>query len=87
MSHVLKLWSTHSELPVHSGFRHWLMCIPSLQVWHDPADEPVCEIPFDFGFEQEDSQDGMRKLIVEEVSSFRQLVRQQQYPAQAQHPS
>jgi mitogen-activated protein kinase 7 len=49
---------------------------PYLAVWHDPADEPVCEVPFDFSFEQEDSTNGMRDLIVEEVRSFRQLVRQ-----------
>ncbi|WRT68130.1 uncharacterized protein IL334_005105 [Kwoniella shivajii] len=48
---------------------------PYLAVWHDPADEPLCEVPFDFSFEQEDSTSGMRQLILEEVRSFRQLVR------------
>lgn len=52
----------------------------SLSVWHDPADEPLCEVPFDFGFEREESTNGMRQLIVEEVRSFRQLVRQQAVP-------
>jgi len=50
---------------------------PYLSVWHDPADEPVCTASFDFGFEEEDSVDGMKRLIVEEVHSFRQEVRAQ----------
>jgi len=50
---------------------------PYLQVWHDPADEPICETKFDFSFEEEDSIEGMKKLIVEEVNSFRAEVRAQ----------
>ncbi|PCH36736.1 Pkinase-domain-containing protein [Wolfiporia cocos MD-104 SS10] len=50
---------------------------PYLQVWHDPADEPVCPTPFDFGFEEEDSIEGMKRLIVDEVHSFRAEVRAQ----------
>ncbi|KAG6889117.1 hypothetical protein C0995_003686 [Termitomyces sp. Mi166 len=50
---------------------------PYFQVWHDPADEPVCEKKFDFGFEEEDSIEGMKKLIVEEVNAFRAEVRAQ----------
>lgn len=49
---------------------------PYLSVWHDPADEPVCPVPFDFSFESEDSTEGMKRLIVEEVRSFRRMVRQ-----------
>jgi mitogen-activated protein kinase 7 len=52
----------------------------SLAVWHDLADEPLCEVPFDFSFEREESTNGMRNLIVEEVRSFRHLVRQQIAP-------
>lgn len=48
---------------------------PYLAVWHEPADEPVCENKFDFGFEREESAEGMRKLIVEEVENFRRMVR------------
>ena len=48
---------------------------PYLQVWHDLADEPVCPDKFDFGFEDEDSIEGMKRLIVEEVQSFRAEVR------------
>lgn len=73
---------------------------PYLQVWHDPADEPICETvrnilrfyprdlkgtelthdckqKFDFGFEEEDTIEGMKKLIIGEVNSFRAEVRQQ----------
>jgi len=50
---------------------------PYFQVWHDPADEPICETKFDFGFEEEDTIEGMKKLIVEEVNSFRAEVRAQ----------
>ncbi|CAE6470932.1 unnamed protein product [Rhizoctonia solani] len=50
---------------------------PYLSVWHDPSDEPVCASTFDFGFEEEDSVDGMRQLIVDEVNSFRHDVRSQ----------
>ena len=32
---------------------------------------------FDFGFEEEDTIEGMKRLIVEEVNSFRSLVRSQ----------
>ncbi|GFZ46933.1 mitogen-activated protein kinase [Saitozyma sp. JCM 24511] len=53
---------------------------PYLAVWHDPTDEPSCEVPFDFSFEREDSTNGMRNLIVDEVRSFRNLVRQQVAP-------
>ncbi|KAJ3486131.1 hypothetical protein NLI96_g4470 [Meripilus lineatus] len=50
---------------------------PYLAVWHDPADEPVCPSSFDFGFEEEDSIEGMKRLIVNEVQSFRSEVRAQ----------
>ncbi|KAG9124629.1 Mitogen-activated protein kinase, partial [Ceratobasidium sp. 392] len=50
---------------------------PYLAVWHDPNDEPICSSTFDFGFEDEDSVEGMRQLIVDEVNSFRAAVRSQ----------
>ncbi|EKM80734.1 hypothetical protein AGABI1DRAFT_112477 [Agaricus bisporus var. burnettii JB137-S8] len=50
---------------------------PYFAVWHDPADEPVCPSTFDFSFEEEDTIEGMKKLIVEEVRSFRTEVRNQ----------
>jgi len=46
-------------------------------VWHDPSDEPVCKTKFDFAFEEEDTIEGMKNLIVEEVKSFRTEVRAQ----------
>ncbi|GJJ08440.1 hypothetical protein Clacol_002656 [Clathrus columnatus] len=46
-------------------------------VWHEPADEPVCSEPFDFTFEEEDSIEGMKRLIVEKVNGFRAQVRSQ----------
>lgn len=48
---------------------------PYLAVWHEEADEPECEKKFDFGFEREESEEGMRALIVEEVEAFRRMVR------------
>jgi len=50
---------------------------PYLAVWHEPADEPCCEVPFDFGFEEEESIEGMKRLIVEKVNDFRSMVRSQ----------
>ncbi|QRW12774.1 mitogen activated protein kinase [Ceratobasidium sp. AG-Ba] len=50
---------------------------PYLAVWHDPNDEPVCSSAFDFGFEEEDSVEGMRQLILDEVNAFRSAVRSQ----------
>lgn len=48
---------------------------PYLAVWHDPNDEPTCQAKFDFGFEEEDTMEGMKRLIIEEVNSFRAEVR------------
>ncbi|GHJ85471.1 hypothetical protein NliqN6_1873 [Naganishia liquefaciens] len=50
---------------------------PYLAVWHDPADEPVCTSTFDFGFESEESSEGMKAMIITEVAAFRQQVRNQ----------
>lgn len=55
---------------------------PYLSVWHDPLDEPSCNSAFDFSFEDEDSIEGMKRLIVDEVNSFRGLVRSQARAAQ-----
>lgn len=48
---------------------------PYLSVWHDPQDEPTCQRKFDFGFEEVEDVEGMKKLILEEVASFREEVR------------
>ena len=47
---------------------------PYLKTWHDPAEESACPAKFDFGFEDEDSIEGM-KLIVKEIHSSRVEVR------------
>lgn len=47
---------------------------PYLAVWHEPSEEPVCVQKFDFGFESEDTVEGMRGLIVKEVEEFRKMV-------------
>ncbi|KAG8965685.1 Mitogen-activated protein kinase [Tulasnella sp. 425] len=59
---------------------------PYLAVWHDPNDEPVCQSKFDFTFEEEESMDGMKRMIVEEVNAFRALVRAQAREAQGKKP-
>ncbi|QPG75360.1 Mitogen-activated protein kinase slt2/MPK1 [Brettanomyces nanus] len=48
---------------------------PYLEVWHDPNDEPVCPRKFDFSFEEVDDLQRMKKIIVDEVASFREYVR------------
>lgn len=48
---------------------------PYLSIWHDPQDEVLCPAKFDFSFELEESSEGMRRLIVDEVASFRRMVR------------
>jgi len=40
-------------------------------------DEPVCQADVDFGFEDEETTDGMKALIMDEVSTFRDEVRNQ----------
>lgn len=49
---------------------------PYLSVWHDPQDEPECQVKFDFkSFETVDDMDDMKRLIVDEVKNFREFVR------------
>jgi len=50
---------------------------PYLAIWHDPNDEPTCRSKFDFAFEEEESMDGMKRMIVDEVNAFRTMVRAQ----------
>ena len=49
---------------------------PYLAIWHDATDEPSCRVPFDFGFEVVDDVAEMREMILQEVSRFRDVVRQ-----------
>lgn len=48
---------------------------PYLKIWHDPADEPTCPYEFDFSFEEVDDMVAMRQMILDEVVSFREMVR------------
>ena len=48
-----------------------------LHIWHDASDEPVCPKTFDFHFEVVDDIGQMKKMILDEVQRFRQLVRVQ----------
>lgn len=43
----------------------------------DLDDEPTCQYDVDFAFEDEESTEGMKALIMDEVSLFRQEVRNQ----------
>ena len=54
-----------------------------LHIWHDASDEPACQTTFDFAFEVVEDVPQMRRMILEEVQRFRQLVRMQQPQAHA----
>jgi len=59
-----------SRISVAQALEH-----PYLHIWHDPTDEPDCPTTFNFDFEVIDEVGEMRKMILEEVYRFRQLVR------------
>ena len=61
-----------SRISVEEALEH-----PYLQIWHDASDEPTCPTSFDFHFEVVDDIHEMRKMIYNEVMSFRAVVRQQ----------
>jgi mitogen-activated protein kinase 7 len=46
-----------------------------LHIWHDASDEPSCPTTFDFHFEVVEDVGEMRKMILHEVTRFRQHVR------------
>ncbi|KAK4140607.1 cmgc mapk erk1 protein kinase [Dichotomopilus funicola] len=48
---------------------------PYLSIWHDASDEPDCPVTFNFDFEVVDDVGEMRKMILDEVFRFRELVR------------
>ncbi|PKS05821.1 hypothetical protein jhhlp_007650 [Lomentospora prolificans] len=60
-----------SRISVEQALEH-----PYLQIWHDASDEPECPTTFNFDFEVVEDVGEMRKMILEEVYRFRQLVRQ-----------
>lgn len=53
----------------------FVCCTKTFVRRHDPADEILCPTRFDFSFEHEDTTEGMRQMIVDEVSRFRRMVR------------
>ena len=61
----------HERISVNEALEH-----PYLEVWHDPRDEPECQVKFDFKtFETFEELDEMKQLIMEEVRTFRDFVR------------
>jgi len=59
-----------SRISVEQALEH-----PYLHIWHDASDEPDCPTTFNFDFEVIDDVGDMRKMILDEVYRFRQLVR------------
>jgi mitogen-activated protein kinase 7 len=59
-----------SRISVEEALQH-----PYLKIWHDETDEPDCPTTFNFDFEVVDDVGEMRKMILDEVYRFRQLVR------------
>lgn len=59
-----------SRVGVEQALEH-----PYLHIWHDASDEPDCPTTFNFDFEVVDDVADMRKMILDEVFRFRQLVR------------
>jgi mitogen-activated protein kinase 7 len=59
-----------SRISVEQALEH-----PYLQIWHDASDEPDCPTTFNFDFEVVEDVGDMRKMILEEVFRFRQVVR------------
>ncbi|GAB0145584.1 Subtilisin-like proteinase Spm1 [Epichloe bromicola] len=59
-----------SRISVEQALEH-----PYLHIWHDASDEPDCPTTFNFDFEVIDDVGEMRRLILDEVTRFRQLVR------------
>ncbi|KAK3942207.1 cmgc mapk erk1 protein kinase [Diplogelasinospora grovesii] len=59
-----------SRISVETALEH-----PYLAIWHDASDEPDCPTTFDFDFEVVEDVGEMRKMILDEVFRFRQLVR------------
>nr|AAN32906.1 MAP kinase-like protein [Colletotrichum gloeosporioides f. sp. malvae] len=69
-----------SRFSVEQALEH-----PYLHIWHNASDEPDCPTTFNFDFEVVEDVGDMRKMILEEVYRFRQLVRpSRQHPTGAQ---
>ncbi|KHN93898.1 Protein kinase-like domain protein [Metarhizium album ARSEF 1941] len=59
-----------SRVSVEQALEH-----PYLHIWHDASDEPDCPTTFNFDFEVIDDVGEMRRVILDEVVRFRQMVR------------
>lgn len=59
-----------SRISVEQALEH-----PYLAIWHDASDEPDCPTTFNFDFEVVEEIHEMRRMILDEVMRFRQLVR------------
>ena len=59
-----------SRISVDTALEH-----PYLHIWHDASDEPDCPVTFNFDFEVIEDVGEMRKMILQEVIHFRQVVR------------
>ena len=59
-----------SRISVTEALEH-----PYLSIWHDASDEPDCPTTFNFDFEVVEDVGEMRKMIMQEVIHFRQVVR------------
>lgn len=59
-----------SRISVETALEH-----PYLHIWHDASDEPGCPTTFNFDFEVVEDVGEMRRMILDEVHSFRQHVR------------
>lgn len=77
LEHMLTL-DPNERISVEDALNH-----PYFKLWHDPQDEPSCQVKFDFkSFETIDDIDTMKRIIIEEVKSFREFVRK---PLEEQH--
>lgn len=59
-----------SRISVEQALEH-----PYLHIWHDASDEPDCPTTFNFDFEVVEEVPEMRRMILDEVARFRQMVR------------
>ncbi|KAK6460229.1 kinase-like domain-containing protein [Scheffersomyces coipomensis] len=61
----------YERITVDDALKH-----PYLSLWHDPQEEPECQVKFDFAsFEQLDEEEDIKALMLEEVRNFREFVR------------
>lgn len=63
-------FSPEVRITVEQALKH-----PYLEVWHDPADEPVCPEKVSFEFEKYQDMGTLRQLVEERVAEFRYIVR------------